>query len=114
MDDPSLQSRKSHAYLLCLGRGGSLWFSWLTALILPLNPGRGKSLAWSCRAPGPCSALLACHGSGSRAGMSPGLGCHRAPTGLVGGYPGHPWDNRQVSNERKVKKSYKAWKKQCV
>lgn len=69
MGDPSLQGRKSHAYLLYLGRGGSLWFSWLTALILPFSSGRGKSLAWSCRAPGPCSAQLACHGSESRAAM---------------------------------------------
>lgn len=32
---------------------GSLWLSWLTALILPLNPGRGKSLAGA-------AVLLAC------------------------------------------------------
>lgn len=108
---PACRAGSPTHILLYLGHGGSLWFSWLSALILPLNSGRGKSLAGSCHAPGPCSALVACHGSESGAGMSPGLGCHRAPAGLARGYPGQPPHKGQVSNERKVTKSYKAWKK---
>lgn len=106
MGDPSLQGRKYHAYLRYLRRGGSLWFSWLSAqarrIVLPFNWGaweQPRSDRWLRSAALPdCALLLWPHVMGHRA--EPGR--HRTPTLPVRGHPISSWQKRQVKNEGKI------------
>lgn len=116
MGDPSLQGRKYHAYLPYLRHGGTLWFSWLSAqapsIVLPFNSGAWEQPRLDCWLRSALlldrTLLLWLHVTGQRA--EPGR--HHAVMLLVRGHPIRSWQKRQVKNEGKIKKNYKAWTKQ--